>query len=121
MSKTKIVEVYDLKDPFFGRNVTREGSEIARVFAYYAKQNYEDHLGWKTFSYRRWSGYEEDVKIRISKVLLDKTYSCYVEMEATSDILDHYWPSPFDLIDNKYIGSTSSNFIPEEFHEVLYD
>lgn len=121
MAKTKIVEVHDLRDPFFGRTVTREGSEIAKVFAYYAKKDYEDHLGWKTFSYRHWSGYEEDVKIRISQVLLDKTYSCYVEMEATSDILDHYWPTPYELIDRRYIGTSSSDFIPDNFIKVLYD
>lgn len=119
--KTKIVQVNSLSDPFFGRSISREGSEIARVFAFYAKQDYEKDCGWKLFSYRRWSGYESDVKIRISKVLQDKYYQCYVEMEATEDILDHYWPNPFDLIDRKYIGNTSSNFIPTEFTKVLYE
>lgn len=119
--KTKIVQVHDLKDPFFGRDVTRKGEEIGRVFAYYAKQNYEDNLGWTTFSYRSWSGYEEDIKVRISQVLLDKHNNCYVEMEATADILDHYWPMPSDLIGKRYICSTSHGYIPEIFTKVLYD
>lgn len=119
--KTKIVRVYELNDPYFGKNVTREGEEIAKAFAYYAKKDYEDNHDWTTFSYRHWSGYEEDVKVRISKVLLDKYNNCYVEMEATVDILDHYWPSPYDLINKRYIGSTSSNFIPDEFTKVVYD
>ena len=121
MSKTKIVQVYDLRDPYFGRSISHSGEEVAKVFAYYAKQNHENHLGWKTFSYRRWSGYEEDVKVRISQVLLAEHDRCYVEMEATSDILDHYWPSPYDLIDRRYIGTTSGSFIPDNFIKVLYD
>ena len=121
MSKTKIFQVYDLKDPYFGRSISHKGEEIAKAFAYYAKEDYEDHQGWTKFSYRHWSGYEEPVKVRISRVLLSENYSCYIEMEATSDILDHYWPDPFDLIDRRYIGSSSSNFIPDKFLKVLYD
>jgi len=121
MAKTKIVQVYDLKDPYFGHDISHKGEEIAKVFAYYAKKDYEDHQGWTKFSYRHWSGYEEDVKIRISQVLLDERNNCYIEMEATADILDHYWPTPYELIDRRYIGSSSSNFIPDNFTKVLYD
>lgn len=121
MSTTKIVCAYDLRDPYFGREISHKGEEIARAFAFYAKKDYEDHQGWTTFSYRHWSGYEEDVKIRISRVLLDEHNNCYIEMEATSDILDHYWPSPYDLINKRYIGTVSSNYIPDRFIKVIYD
>ena len=109
MSKTHISQVYNLHDPYFGRSISHKGDEVAKVFAFYAKKKYKENLGWTTFSYRRWSGYEEDVKIRISRVLLDERNNCYIEMEATSDILPHYWPTPYDLIDKRYIG-TSSQF-----------
>ena len=119
--KTKIVKVYDLNDPFFGRRVTGDSYEVAKVFSFYAKENYQKDCGWKVFSYRRWSGYESDVKVRISRVLQDKYGMCYIEMESTEDILNHYWPDPYDLIDRKYIGSTSEDFIPKEFTKVLYE
>lgn len=121
MAKTTIARVYDLRDPYFGRAISHKGEEIAKVFAYYAKKDYEDHQGWTKFSYRHWSGYEEEVKVRISRVLLTEDHSCYIEMETTSDILDHYWPSPYDLINKRYIGTSSGSINPNNFTKVALD
>ena len=114
--KTKTVQVTEIRDPYFGRTISRKGDEIAKVLAFYAKDGH-----WTTFSYRHWSGYEEDVQVRINLILLDERGDCYVEMESNADILDHYWPSVCDLIDRRYLCGTSSSFIPESFTKVIYD
>lgn len=107
MSTTHTVCVTDLRDPYFGKNISNNAKDIAEVFAYYTKKKREDNTHWTTFTYRRWSGYEEKVKICISRIFIDEHLNCcYIEMKSTSDILDHYWPAPSNLIDDKYISST---------------
>ena len=106
MCTTKTVKVTDLRDPYFGRIITHDGDEIAKVFAHYCEDSH-----WSEFM----SGRSSTVKVRVKEILLDAHAGCYIKMEADSDIPFDCWPYPADLIYKHYLCSWNDNSIPEKF------
>lgn len=91
-----LTTVTDLRDPYFGREISTKPEEIFKVFAYYAKEQ-----GPTKFDYEDWFGSCSKVTFRINRVILTN-YDCFVEIEGAK-IPEHYVPSPCDLIGNRYI------------------
>lgn len=94
-----LTTVTDLRDPYFGRTISRDPEEIFKVFAYYAKEQ-----GSTKFDYEDWFGSCSKVTFRISRVILTN-YNCFVEIEG-ANIPERYVPSPCDLIGKRYICDT---------------
>ena len=111
----QIYHVDEIKDPYFGRMISRKGKEIAEVFSCYAKET-----GWVEFQFRDWFGTIDTIKCRISQVLMSND-EFYVEAESDTRIPEHYFPSLSRLIGGKYGCSASLNFIPDVFDKVYYD
>lgn len=94
-----LFRVYEIKDPYFGRLISTKADEIFKVFLHYTRS-----YGWRDFVHRNWCGLEQHVPCKISKVILTQ-FDCYVEVICNGDIPRSHVPSPFELIDKRYIGS----------------
>lgn len=106
--KTVLFKVDEIHDPFFGRTISRNGDEIARVFNYYAynrdKSSRDKSIRKEQFTYRDWYGNETKISCHISAVIVNSKGDCYVEVTCSHDIPNHYIPSPYDIIGRRYIS-----------------
>jgi hypothetical protein len=99
--KTVLFKVNEIHDPFFGRTISRNGDEIARVFNYYA-YNRDKSIRKEQFTYRDWYGSETRISCHISAVIVSSKGACYVGVTCSHDIPNHYIPSPSEVIGRRY-------------------